>query len=80
MECVASLSGWGEETQREDDWTDDSCGATQQEAPLDEKSDVLYYLQGFGGGLDSLEHSVKERLLVSCPALPCLSSNFHVHW
>uniref|UniRef100_A0A7S0WXU6 FHA domain-containing protein n=1 Tax=Pyramimonas obovata TaxID=1411642 RepID=A0A7S0WXU6_9CHLO len=63
MDIVGSLSAWAGETQREDEWSDDSCGATQQEEPLDEKSDVLYYLQGFGGGLDALDHNVKEKLV-----------------
>eukprot|EP00976_Prorocentrum_cordatum_P115420 1196008-Prorocentrum_minimum.AAC.2 len=64
MDCVGSLSAWGGETQREEDWNDDLCGATQQEAPLDERNAVLYCLQGFGGGLDALEHDVKEKLVV----------------
>eukprot|EP00959_Pyramimonas_sp_CCMP1952_P316050 6614753-Pyramimonas_sp.AAC.1 len=72
MDCVGSLSAWGGETQREEDWNDDLCGATQQEAPLDERNAVLYCLQGFGGGLDALEHDVKEKLVDGLPITCCI--------
>jgi hypothetical protein len=67
MDCVGSLNAWAE-TQREDVWCDESCSATQAEAPLisslSEKSEVLYYLQGYGGGLNALERDAREKLLV----------------